>query len=680
MLSGRPPNAPSQPADMNEKSFPSLATVIESVPTPQPLPKRTSVQHSRQGSLSQTKPTPSSGSGSPSIRADRSESPDPIPPIFGPIADDVVTEPLPSSNSQSSNPSNISLSLDAIISPDSSTSSKSRSLPTIPMVSPFLSSSPDDEFPPISLPGPSTIPVVFEETIFTSSATPSSTVRPSVSRGRLPSALTISGVSGDGPVAVNGGVPEEEEEEEEEVEVEERDSASLESQQAQHYDSPSAPAFSPKGTLFRNVTYRGRASDLFRGTSLGSPPPYYSVVNEALQNNRFPNNFISPMAFSQSQGSDNTAGPSSGESTLSSDNMGRPRESTQFGPRTTRTRPPLPAGPRRPSQTTNGSPIPRRGSFSSVSSSNVVPDPRVTRLPPPRFNNPIPSPSFHAPTPKWKGYTLEVAKWTFTSAQLQAIVSKAIRRSAESSSIRLLRLEVLDTDIPEEIQMLESQRTNVKTRYKATTRRRAMILDSMYSLEDAHGLIRQLDELRELTLTLDRLAEELHSLDQQLSYLESLIHIHNGSALAIALRKLNTSFLRQVAENQVLRGQIQSLEAERDEAWQQAQNVANEYDQIINSNNNSSNENAAATYPSPSSSSTSTSNRVSAKRKSCIRVSKAGLRTTISRRPSQRFSVGGGNSGSSSTTSPPLPLPIRRPLDILTDSPTSSNARTLSWL
>jgi len=120
------------------------------------------------------------------------------------------------------------------------------------------------------------------------------------------------------------------------------------------------------------------------------------------------------------------------------------------------------------------------------------------------------------------------------------------------------------------------------------------------------------------------------------------------------------------------------LEAERDEAWQQAQNVANEYDQIVNNNNNNgNNENSATT----SSSATSTSNRVSAKRKSCIRVSKAGLRTTISRRPSQRFSagggvggVGGGNGSSSSARTPPLPLPIRRPLDILTDSPTSSNA------
>ena len=167
----------------------------------------------------------------------------------------------------------------------------------------------------------------------------------------------------------------------------------------------------------------------------------------------------------------------------------------------------------------------------------MVPDPRTR--PPARYNNPTPSPSFQTPIPKWKGYTLEVAKWTFTSAQLQAIVSKAIRQSAETSSIRLLRLEVLDNDIPEEIQKLETQRTNIKMRYKVTTRRRATILDSMYSslgvLEDAHRLARQLDELKELTQILDRLAEELHSLDQQISHLESLTHIHNGSALSLWL-------------------------------------------------------------------------------------------------------------------------------------------------
>ena len=645
MLTARA-NAPvtSSPKDDDERSLgptPLMSTaILEPVAAAQSLPNRASVQHSRKGSLSKTMSTLSSVSVSPSIPIDRSESPEPIPPILSPIVDEAITTPLPSSsNSESSaNPSNLSLSLDASRSPDSFISARSRSLPSIPMVSPMLSSSPEDESPPISLPGPSTIPAVSEES---NVASPLPTVKPSAPRGRLLTALTISSVPGDGPVAVNGTTQEEQD-----------DSAELESEQPQP-DSPGAAAPSPKSFLpYRNEAYHGRSSDIFRGTSLGSPPPYYSVVNEALQSNRFPN-FIATV--SQSQSSDTTAGPSSGESVYSND-VGRLRESTQFGPRTTRTRPPLPAGPRRPSQI-NTSPGPRRGSFSSVTSSNILSDPRSR--PPTRYNNSTPSPSFLTPIPKLKGYTLEVAKWTFTSAQLQAIVSKAIRQSAESSSIRLLRLEVLDNDVPEEIRKLESQRTNIKTRYRTSTRRRATIFDSMYSslgtLEDAHRLTRQLDELRELSLVLDRLAEELHSVDEQLSYLHSLTHIHNGSALAIALRKLNTSFLRQVAENQVLRGQIQSLEAERDEAWQQAQSVANEYDQ----NNDNS----------PSS---THSSRVSAKRKSYIRLSRAGLRTPISRRPSQKSLPGSG--GSATTRSPPIPLPIRRPLDILTDSPTSSNA------
>jgi hypothetical protein len=665
MLSARP-NAPAiafQPAGDHERSLvptPSMSAVIlESVPAAQLLPKRTSVQHSRQGSLSQSRST---SSGSPSIRIDISESPEPILPILSPIADDAITEdiaPLPSSTSETStNPSNISLSLYTSKTPDSFSSStdidsptKSRSLPSIPVISPISPLSTDDELLTVSRPRASTIPVVLEENIVTSpSPTPSSTVKPSVPRGRLPAAITISNVSGNGRVAVNGTVQEG------------QNSAELESQQPQH-DSPRAAAFSPKNSLV--YTYRGRASDIFRGTSLGSPPPYYSVVNEALmQDNQLPNFFASP--YSISQGSDNIAGPSSGESTFSND-IGRPRENSHPGQRT-RTRPPLPAGPRRPSQSIS-SPGPRRGSFSSVSSSTMVPDSRTR--PPARNNNPTPTPSFRTPTPKWKGYTLEVAKWTFTSAQLQAIVSKAIRQTAEASSIRLLRLEVLDNEIPEEIQRLESQRTNIKIKYKTTTRRRATILDSMYSslgvLEDACAalrLARQLDELKELTQTLDRLAEELHSVDEQLSYLESLTHIHNGSALAMALRKLNSSFLQKVAENQLLRSQIQSLEAERDEAWRQAQSVANEYDQI---NDNTT------TYSSPTS---TRSSRVSAKRKSCIRVSRAGLHSTRS-----RASSSAGGSASATSKSPPLPLPTinkRRPKEILTDSPKSSNARIRS--
>ena len=623
---------------------PVMSAAVLEPPPAQVLPKRASVDLSEQGSLTKTGTTVPANSGSIS---DISESLGAIPFTLSPTTD---TLPLPSSSSEPSvNHSNISLSMDANGLPnvgqdtsnafapsmdvDSASTSRTKGLPSIPMGSPFIPSA-DDEPPSIPFPGTSTNPIALAETdIVPSSPTPSQTVQPSVPRGRLPpAALNISRHTGpDGPVAVNGtdqGGP---------------TSAELELQP--QYDSPGRMAFSMQSPVaYRNETFRTRASDIFRGTSLGSPPPYYSVVNEALIQDMHSPTFPGP-PFSKSPGSDNIAGPSSGESTFSGDvgrNLGR--ENSYLGPRT-RTRPPLPAGPRRPSQQLVTSPGPRRGSFSS--SGSVVPDSRVR--PPTRPSNSVPTPNFQAPTPKWKGYTMEVAKWTFTSAQLQAIVARAIRQSAEASSIRLLRLEVLDDEIPEEIQRLESQRTNIKIRYKASTRKRATILDSLYSslsaLEDvysAHRLNRQLDELRELNQTLDRLAEEIHSVDEQLSHLESLTHIHTGSALALALRKLNSSFLKQVAENQVLKNQIQSLEAERDEAWQQAQSVANEYDQM-------------------SDNSPIHSSRVSAKRKSCIRVSRAGLRTpSLQRSPGAPINI--------ATRSPPPPLPRRRPMDILTDS------------
>jgi hypothetical protein len=139
--------------------------------------------------------------------------------------------------------------------------------------------------------------------------------------------------------------------------------------------------------------------------------------------------------------------------------------------------------------------------------------------------------------------------------------------------------------------------------------------------------------------------------DQQLGPLESLIHVHTGSALALPLRKLNSSFLKQVAENQVLRSQIQSLEAERDEAWHQAKSVTNDYDQIS--------ERSLSTR----------SSRVSAKHKSCIRLSRAGLRP-----PNLQHSPAGiGAPGSATRRSPPPPLPRRRPMNISTGSPRRSS-------
>ena len=648
---------------------------------------RASVHHSRHGSLGRIRATTSATSGSQRIE-EILEAPEAESSILNPTADDATTEEIPQLTpteppaSQSSGSSLMDTSRSPSRGPnigqegsdgsssmytssvdiDSTSKPKMKFLPAIPTRPPIVHPSPGDESLPMSPPGTSAIPIVLAEPIVTpTSPTPSHTSKLSVSRGRLPPALSISrhtSLSGPGvPIAING-----------------TDQSRQDSPEPQQ-DPPgdvmpvlSNPFLPQSSLVYKNEAFVSRASDIFRGISLGSPPPYYSVVSEALmQDNLVPNQPLPiglPSSSFHSQGSDIIAGPSSAESTPSRNLV---RENSFINQRA-RVRPPLPAGPRRPSQQLTGSPglLRERGSTSSLASF-LVPDSRARAST--QHSNPTPSPNFQVPTPKWKGYTMEVAKWTFTSAQLQAIVSRAIRQSAQVSSIRLLRLEVLDNEIPEEIRSLLSQRTDIQTRYKTSAQKRATILDSLYSslgaVEDSnstHRLLRQVDELKVVTQFMDRLAEEIYSVDQQLSHLESLTHIHTGSALAMALRKLNSSFLKQVAENQVLLNQIQSLEAERDEAWQQAQNIADEYDQI---NDNVSNPSKRSSH-------------VSAIRKSSSRVSRAGLRTP-SQRLSQRLSTGNGapiiSLSALGTKSPPVPpLPRVRPPDISIDSPIRSSA------
>jgi chromosome segregation ATPase len=274
---------------------------------------------------------------------------------------------------------------------------------------------------------------------------------------------------------------------------------------------------------------------------------------------------------------------------------------------------------------------------------------------------------------------LDAARWTFTSAQLQGIVSRAIRQSAEASSIRLLRLETLDDEIPPEIQRLEMQRNDVKLRYKTLARRRANLLEALSihveGSEEASGVASRLvEDLRDVSMSLDRLAETLHSADEQLAQLSQLCLVHSSSALAMALRKLNSSFLKQFAEAQVLRSQVESLEAERDEAWKQAEEVAVDYEELRGGKvDNVNPENRFG--------------RVLASRKSSIRASKAGLRSS-SRRHSYRSSMSsnracGGYSPSSSKTPhediPPVPpIPRRRPTHIMTDIPMRNSIVSLN--
>ncbi|KAK0469123.1 uncharacterized protein EV420DRAFT_9410 [Desarmillaria tabescens] len=359
-------------------------------------------------------------------------------------------------------------------------------------------------------------------------------------------------------------------------------------------------------------------SDAYK--ALGSPPPYDTIVHNHPSMNTIQGADVRQAGF----------GPLSTESS----SVANPNDQSSLAlspTPTVRRRTRAPAGPRGPSQ-------PKRDRVSSVPSSNTN---RRT------YFAALPSPRFQTPTPKWRGYTMDAAKWTFSSAELQAIVSKAIRQSAEASSIRLLHQEAVDLEIPVEMEKLEKQRMDVKSRYKMFTRRRTELLEALSaaindnsSRENTPLAVRHVEDLKDVSVALDRLAEDLHSIDQQIAQLSSLCDVHIASALAMALRKLNSSFLKEFAQSRVLREQLQILEAEKNEAWQQAESVAQDFDNLSE----------RAELGSPDSQGKRFS-RISAVRKSSIRMSRAGAKST--------FSI---------EDIPPVPpIPRHRPNDIMTN-------------
>lgn len=413
-------------------------------------------------------------------------------------------------------------------------------------------------------------------------------------------------------------------------------------------------------------------------TTLGSPPPYYSVVDQLQTQQAQP-----PQPPSFAHVSAGVPVPSVQPTattpllTFTNPFSNQGRESALPGSRA-RPRPAGPLGPRRPTLQNITSPGPaqltardRSGSTASLVRQASTSGGGTSRLAPPRTEQPTPkSPRFPVPPVKYRGYTMEAAKWTFTSSQLQSIVSRAIRDSAQTGAIRLLKLENLDNDIPEEIHRLEMLRTDTKSKYKALAKRRSTLFESLtFHLtsageENSTFALRIAEELNSIAVSLDQLAEELHSADVELAQLNSIVQIHSSSALSMALRKLNASFLKQVAETQELQERVSTLEVERDEGWKYAEEIAQECEHL----------HLQEKLDSPSS---KRSSRVSAKRKSSIRASKAGLRSA-SRRQSARSSVASSVYSSHTPLSsrspfkaekiPPLPpIPKRRPADIITD-------------
>lgn len=144
-------------------------------------------------------------------------------------------------------------------------------------------------------------------------------------------------------------------------------------------------------------------------------------------------------------------------------------------------------------------------------------------------------------------YLTPVDPGTLDSRELQSIVSRSIRSSAQESYIRLLTLENLDTVLPAELKRLEALKGTTQSKYRFLVHRRSMLLQALNLSsspvakdgEDSMDIISKLTvQLSETIGECDRLLEELMKITDQITQITKLIDHHWASALAIALRKV----------------------------------------------------------------------------------------------------------------------------------------------
>ncbi|KAF9006196.1 hypothetical protein BDQ17DRAFT_1408166 [Cyathus striatus] len=211
----------------------------------------------------------------------------------------------------------------------------------------------------------------------------------------------------------------------------------------------------------------------------------------------------------------------------------------------------------------------------------------ISQTPPPKLTPPPPI-KFESVPVEWKALPLEAALWTLSSEELQVIVSRAIRSSAREAFIRLVSVENLDKSLPAEFDRLNALKAQKQTKYRFLVQRRTMLLQALisnsvgYSNKDGEDIMsvvsRMTVQLSEVVAECDQIVEELAKISDQLLQIQKLLDVHWGSALAIAIRKLNSSYGRRTSELSAARNRITQLEAELEDAWKEAENIAREMD------------------------------------------------------------------------------------------------------
>jgi len=147
------------------------------------------------------------------------------------------------------------------------------------------------------------------------------------------------------------------------------------------------------------------------------------------------------------------------------------------------------------------------------------------------------TPTFDTAQVQWRGLTLDAAKWVFSSQELHAMVGRAIRQSADPMSIRLLPIDLLDTDLPAALEDLEVRREEIKARYMYEVRRRTTLLRGLAASAEGTAtpvsVLKYAEDLSECAVSCDRLSEELFMVSDQIAQIGRLRDGHSASALAM---------------------------------------------------------------------------------------------------------------------------------------------------
>jgi len=139
------------------------------------------------------------------------------------------------------------------------------------------------------------------------------------------------------------------------------------------------------------------------------------------------------------------------------------------------------------------------------------------------------------------------------------------------------------------LSILIQLKAKTQAQYRFNMQRRLMLLQSLNALSFAPGDPSSQEALSNLTAQLaalaascDRLMEILLTVAEQRAQIQRLQDVHVASALAISLRKLNASYGRRVNEVKEGRAKIGELQAELEEAWGVAEELAQEMDDLDN--------------------------------------------------------------------------------------------------